>query len=182
MADIEESTRMDQSKVDILQGLLQKIEDEMDDLVPEQITREEAGQVESDLTRIWDDKNMFRNLVRDLVSPFDSEDRGRKKWEQTCKEVVAKVINHKKKVRAAVEVLLPTERMTEFQRRTIELQEKSLNESLAARKQQEESARRAAWAEARVKLQSFRDDYNLLVAEINLDQTNWKDRDDPTTS
>ena len=100
VADIEESTRMDQSKVDILQGLLQKIEDEMDDLVPEQITRGEAGQVESDLTRIWDDKNMFRNLVRDLVSPFDSEDRGRKKWEQTCKEVVAKVINHKKKVRA----------------------------------------------------------------------------------
>ena len=63
VADSEESADMDQTKVTILTGLQQKIEDEIDDLVPALITREEAGQVESDLTRIWDDKNLFRNLI-----------------------------------------------------------------------------------------------------------------------
>ena len=178
----EESAVMDQTKLNTLSGLMSQVEDELDDLDPASITREEAMQVETDLTRIWDMKNLFRNLVRELIAPLTNEDVNRKLWENHSKEVVNKVISHKKKVRAAVEVLLPTERMTEFQRKTIELQQKSLDESLAARKQQEGAAKKAAWAEAKVRLQTFRDEYNTLVAEINLDQTDWKDRDDPTIS
>ena len=178
----EETAVMDQTKLNTLSGLMSQVEDELDDLDPASITREEALQVETDLTRIWDMKNLFRNLVRELIAPLSSEDVNKKLWENHCKELVNKVISHKKKVRAAVEVLLPTERMTEFQRKTIELQQKSLDESLAARKQQEGAAKKAAWAEAKVRLQTFRDEYNTLVAEINFDQTDWNDRDDPTIS
>ena len=184
LEDIESeiSVVMDQTKLNTLSGMMSQIEDELDDLDPASITREEALQVETDLTRIWDMKNLFRNLVRELIAPLSSEDANKKLWENHSKEVVSKVIGHKKKVRAAVEILLPTERMTEFQRKTIELQQKSLDESLTARKQQEDTAKKSAWAEAKVRLQTFRDDYNSLVAEMNLDQTDWKDRDDPTIS
>ena len=52
---------MDQAKVDILLELQRKIEKELEDLVPDLITREEALQVERELTRMWDIKNRFRN-------------------------------------------------------------------------------------------------------------------------
>ena len=127
-------------------------------------------------------KNLFRNLIGDLVQPLESEDPDRKSWEETCKQVVNKVINHKRQVRAQVETLLPTERMTEFQKMNIQLQQQALNESKEARKQKEEYDKKLAWAEAKTRLQNFRDDYSVLVAEMGIDQTDWEDRDDPTIS
>ena len=41
---------------------------------------------------------------------------------------------------------------------------------------------KSGWAESRVKLQAFRDEYNELVAELNSDQTPVDDRDDVTIS
>ena len=117
----DRTTVMDQAKVTALKNMMRKIEDELEDLNPAHITREEALQVEKDLTRIWDMKNLFRNLIRDLVHPLENEDPDRKSWEETCKQVVNKVISHNKQVSAQVETLLPTERMTEFQKMNIQM-------------------------------------------------------------
>ena len=55
----DRTTVMDQTKVTALKNMMRKIEDELEDLNPAHITREEALQVEKDLTRIWDMKNLF---------------------------------------------------------------------------------------------------------------------------
>ena len=44
-------------------------------------------------------------------------------------------------------------------------------ESQTVRKLQAESEKKVVWAEAKVRLQTFRDQYNDLVAELNHDQT-----------
>ena len=64
----------------------------------------------------------------------------------------------------------------------IQLQQQALNEGMEARKHKEEYDKKVAWAEAKTRLQNFRDDYSVLVAEMGIDQTDWEDRDDPTIS
>ena len=178
--DSLESPKMDTAQANRLILLQQDLEDEVSDMDPDLITKDEAPQVEKDLTRIWEKKNSFRNGVRYLVAPLPSGDGDRVKWEEACKVMMAKVINHKKQVRGAVERLCPTVKLTEFQLKSLDLQEQTLKESRLARQEQEQSSKKGAWAEAKVRLQTFRDEYNGLVAEINSDQTAWKDRHDMT--
>ena len=103
---------MDTNKANTLNGLYREILDEIEDLVP----KDESLQVEKDLTRIWNKKNLFRNGVRDLVAALPTDDVNRVKWEKCSKDLVDKVIKHKKEVRAQVERLNPTERLTELRR------------------------------------------------------------------
>ena len=135
-----------------------------------------------EVNRIWELKNAFRKGVRDLVAPLLSGDANRTKWESACKEMVDRVISHKRQVLAAIEKVCPSEQMTEFQRRSLELQEKAMAESRTVRKEQEQATKKAAWAEAKVRLETFRDQYNVLVAELDLDQAAVKDRDNVTIS
>lgn len=181
-SDSEVETEMDQSRARKLLQDYQELLDEISDLDPGSITKEVALQYRQEVTRIWDLKNAFRNGVRELVAGLPTGDENRVKWEKSCKEVVDKVIRHKMQVLAAIERVCPTEQMTEFQRRTLELQEKAMQESRAVREEQEQSAKKVAWAEARVRLDTFRDQYNILVSELALDQTEVKDRDDVTIS
>ena len=64
----------------------------------------------------------------------------------------------------------------------MELQERALVEGKETRQKQEESAKKIAWAEAKVRLETFRDQYSILVTELALDQTEVKARDDVTIS
>lgn len=181
-SDSEVEVEMDQSRANKLLQDYQELLDEIGDLDPASISKDTALQLRQEVNRIWDLKNAFRNGVRELVAVLPSIDETRLKWEKSCKEVVDKVIRHKMQVLAAIERVCPTEQMTEFQRKTLELQEKAMQESRAVRVEQEQSAKKVAWAEARVRLDTFRDQYNILVSELALDQTEVKDRDDVTIS
>ena len=180
-SDSETTIVMDHSKATKLIEDQQQLQDEIDDLDPDSITKDEALQLRQEVNRIWELKNAFRKGVRDLVAPLQSGDSNRVKWEQSCKEMVDRVIIHKRKVLTAIERVCPTDQM-EFQRRSLELQEKAMQESRTVRKEQEEIAKKAAWAEAKVRLDTFRDQYNVLVAELDLDQAAVKDRDNVTVS
>jgi hypothetical protein len=155
-SDLEsEEDIMDQKKANKLIQDAQRLQDEMDDLDPGSITRAEAQQLREDVNRIWELKNSFRSGVRQLVAHLESEDANRKKWEVYSKEMVDKVIAHKREVLAAIEREFPTEQMSEYQRRSLELQEKAYQENREVRKKQEESAKKVAWAEAKVRLDTF---------------------------
>ena len=176
------SISMDQVKATQLVKDHQRLQDEMDDLDPGSISRAEAPLVRDDVDRIWEMKNNFRDGVRGLVSRFQPDDELRQKWERWCKEMVDKVILHKRQVLAAIETLTPTEQMTEFQKKSLELQEKALTESRTVRKKQEEATQKSAWAEASVRLDTFREQYSILVGELAVDQTEVKVRDNVTIS
>ena len=137
---------MDQSKANKLLQDYQELLDEISDLDPSSITKEAAFQYRQEVTRIWDLKNSFRKGVRELVAVLANGDEARLKWEKSCKELVDKVIRHKMQVLAAIEIVCPSEQMTEFQRRTLELQEKAMQENRAVREEQEQSAKKVAWA------------------------------------
>ena len=122
----------------------------------------------------------FRSGVRELVAHLPNGERERVQWEQWCKELADKVLQHRKSVREKVESLCPAETMTQFQKETLKLQQQTLEDNKAARLEHEQSVKKAAWAEAKVRLDTFRDQYNMLVSELNHDQTEWDDRDDVT--
>ena len=168
---VECPTKMDHAAANKLIVLQHDLEDELADLCADLITKDEAPQVEKDLTRIWDKKNLFRNNVRSLVAPLPAGDSNRVKWEEAGKVMVDKVIAHKREVRGAVESLCPTVKLTDFQQKTLDLQQQTLQESRLAREEREQYCKKAAWAEGTVRLQTFKDEYNGLVAELNSDQT-----------
>ena len=93
------------------------------------VTRETALQLRQELARIWELKNVYRKGVRQLVSDVPAEDATRLQWEKSCKELVDKVIRHKMQVLASIERVCPTEHMTEYQRKSLELQKEVLDES-----------------------------------------------------
>ena len=177
---VECPTKMDHAAANKLIVLQQDLVDELADLCADLITKDEAPQVEKDLTRIWDKKNLFRNNVRSFVAPLPAGDSNRVKWEEAGKVMVDKVIAHKREVRGAVESLCPTVKLTDFQQKTLDLQQQTLQESRLAREEREQSYKKAAWAEGTVRLQTFKDEYNGLVAELNSDQTPWGERDNVT--
>ena len=173
---------MDQVKASQMVKAKQRLQDEMDDLSPESITSDVALDMKDEVKRIWEMKNDFRDGVRDLVAILPTEDSVRIQWEQSSKEMVDKVISFRLKVLAAIERARPVEQLTEYQKRSLALQEKAIEENRTVRKEQEESAKKINWAEARVRLDAFRDHYNVLVAELAVDQLEVKNRDDMTVS
>ena len=126
--DKETEEKMDQNRVNQLDIEHQAIVDEMNDLRPADVTKETAPLLKLELTKIWEMKNAFRNGVRQLVSVLQSEDPARGKRENYSEDLVDKVIKHKLKMLAAIEKVCPTEQMTEFQKKSLELQEKTLQE------------------------------------------------------
>ena len=123
-ADTTAST-MDQVKAAQLLKAKQRLQDEMDHLSPESITRDVALDMKEEVKRIWETKNDFRDGVRDLVATLPSGSPDKIQWEQSCKEVVDKVIC-----------------LTEFQNKSLELQERAIKDSRAVRKEQEEWAKK----------------------------------------
>ena len=174
----DQAAIMDNSEAGMLVTLGRELEDEMADLVPADMTRGQALHVEGDLSRIWEMKNDLRTRVRELVKPLPPTEESRLKWEKYSKEIVNKVVKHKRDVWDVVERLCPTEVMSAFQRKTLELQELDLKEKKAARLEAETASTKAGCAEARVRLKAFRDEYNELAADLNSDQTLVEDRDD----
>ena len=179
---LDQVVTMDKTEDDKLKTLQTELEDELNDLKPSDITKAQAKHIESDLERIWKMKNELRSRVRSLVNPLETTDPDRIRWEKDTKDMVERVVQHKREVWEAVENLCPTQLMTEFQRKSLELQELDLKEKKAARIEAETAAMKAGWAEAKLKLKAFRDEYNELVAEINSDQSSVESRDDVTIS
>ena len=140
-ADTTAST-MDQVKATQLLKAKQRLQDEMDDLSPESITSEIALDMKEEVKRIWEMKNDFRDGVRDLVASLPSGSPEKTQWEQSCKEMVDKVISFRIKVLAAIERVRPVEQLTEFQKKSLELQERAIEDSRAVRKEQEEWAKK----------------------------------------
>ena len=118
----EAVAEMNQDKNNELRQQHEDLQDEIDDLDPASVTRETALQLKQELARIWDLKNVYRKGVRQLVSAVPAEDAARLQWEKSCKELVDKVIRHKMQVLASIERVCPTEQMTEYQRKSLELQ------------------------------------------------------------
>ena len=173
---------MDTEEVRKLEQLGREVEDELGDLDPAEITRGQALHIEGDLEKIWKMKNELRNRIRYLVAPLADMDTERVKWENYSKTIVNKVVKHKRDVWEAVERLCPSEVMSAFQRKTLELQELDIKEKKAARIEAEKTSTKAGWAEAVVKLKAFKDNYNDIVAELGNDQSVIKERDDVTIS
>ena len=114
----DQAVIMDNTEAGRLVALGRELDDELADLVPAEMSKGQALHVEGDLSRIWEMKNELRTSVRDLVKPLPPTDENRLKWEKYSKEMVSKVVKHKRDVWDAVERLCPTEAMTAFQKKT----------------------------------------------------------------
>ena len=181
-SDLEEVVIMDASKVKQLKADHQRILDEIEDMNPDLFTAAFAPQMRTELDKIWEMKNNFRNNVRTLIQDLPDEDGNKVYWSNLSKTVVDKVIAHKAQVLTAIENLCPAQKMSPFELKSLELQEMVLKENQEVRKAQEDSAKKVSWAEAKVRLVAFRDYTTELVAEIDRDQTEVNERDNVTVA
>ena len=162
-----------------LTKLRQDILDEIDDLPASSIEAGMEPQTEIDRDRIWEKKNLFRNQVRNFVSEYGQTIPGlQEKWEPYLTDLVTRVTNYRKEVTMKVEQLRPTVRMTEFEKRTLDLQEKALLEKMGKRQEKERLEKEEGLATAKTKLMVFIDDHTNLLSELESDPTPYKDRDD----
>ena len=181
-SDIENMAVLDPIKVKKARAELQTLQDELDDLDPASIGADFAPQLRPEIDKIWGMKNAFRNNVRDLVADLPADDPNRLEWESISKDMVDKVIKHKGQVLAVIEKFSSSQTMSEFQKKSLELQEKALLESQTVRKLQVESEKKVVWAEAKVRLEAFREYSNSLADNINADQSDVSTRDNLTIS
>ena len=162
-----------------LTRMLQEILDEMDDLPAEDIDAGIVNQAEKDRDRIWAKKNAFRQQVRSFVAEYSSSVPGLKeKWEESLTDLLSKVNSYRKEVTTKLEQLRPTVRMSEFEQKSLELQERALIEKIEKRNNREKMLLDEGLAQAKAKLMAFQEDCSNLSAEMSTDCTPYKDRDD----
>ena len=99
-------------------------------------------------------------------------------WEEYLQDLISKVTEYRKKVSIKVEQIRPTVRMSEFERRTLELQEKALLEKMEKRNQSEKIKLEEGLAQAKAKLMAFMDDHTSLTVELTAETTPFAERDD----
>ena len=164
---------------DGLEELRQDILDQMDDLPAADIVAGMETQAEDDRDKIWELKNNFRKQVRSFIVEYSDTVPGLKeRWEECLTDLVQKVTNYRKEVTVKVNQLRPTVRMSEFERKTLELQEKALLEKQEKRSHMVKLQMAVGLAEAKAKFTAFQEDYAILSSEIVADSTPYADRDD----
>ena len=162
-----------------LSQLRSEILDDIDDLPASSIEQGMEAQAVIDRDRVWEKKNLFRSQVRNFLSQYgDSVPNLKDQWEPSLSDLVSRVTIYRKEVTIKVEQLRPSVRMTEFEKKSLELQEKVLLEKKEKRVEKERMEKEEGLAKAKEKLMAFKDDYDNLLAEISADTTPYTDRDD----
>ena len=162
-----------------LEKLRQEIVDDVLDLPAADIVAGLENQAEKDRDRIWNRKNDFRNQVRSFIAEYgDSNPDLKTRWEESLDALVTLVADYRKEVTIKIETIRPTIRMTEYEKKSIELQERAIDEKKEKREEREKADKEEGLAKAKKELMSFRADYDSLTHELTKDETPYKDRDD----
>ena len=146
--------------------------DEIDDLPPDSIVLGMEDQAVVDRDSLWERKNDFRCQVRSFLSEHGAANPELKtEWEAKLVEVVDKVKDYRKNVTIRIEHIKPTKQMSEFEKKSIEIQEKVLAEKKEKRIGKERVEKEEGLAKAKKELMSFVTDYELLLAELGQNTT-----------
>ena len=157
--------------------------DEIDDLPPDSIVLGMEGQAVVDRDRLWERKNEFRCKVRNFLSEHGAANPELKtEWETKLDDLVNKVKEYRKNVTIRIEHIKPTKQMSEFEKKSIEIQEKVLAEKKEKRIGKERVEKEEGLAKAKKELMSFVTDYEILLAELGQNTTPYEDRDDVAIS
>ena len=119
-----------QQAISALKQLEIDINDMCEDLNPDLVTLEVAPSMDNELEKINKLKTKYRSSVRDILSKFDEELSliEKEKLKADMKKLVDTVIAHKFSVLAKVNKLLPpTNPMSQFEKATMEMQQKQLD-------------------------------------------------------
>ena len=90
-------------------------------------------------------------------------------WETVLNDLLTEVRRYRNEVTTKINQVLPTVRMTEFERETIRLQQLTLAENKEKRIQKEKIKMEEGLAQTEAKLMAFKEDYENLTAELDAD-------------
>ena len=136
-------------------------------------------QAEKDRDRIWDKKNVFRRQVRSFIDEYSATVPNLKdQWDPYITDLVRRVTTYRKDVTIKVEQLRPSVRMTEFEKQSLELQERALLEKIEKRAEKDRVEKEDGQAKAKEKLMAFKDEHDNLLTEFFDDSNPYNKRDD----